>query len=52
MHDAGGLARRGSCVDRLNPPFRIALEEITSDVEDARVMTEVPLDRLSGDLPS
>jgi EmrB/QacA subfamily drug resistance transporter len=42
---------RCSSVGRLNPPFRIALEEITSDVEDASVMTEVPLDRLSGDLP-
>src|ERR1700733_13812574 len=51
MHDASRHARRGACVDWLNPPFRIALEEITSDVEDARVMTEVPLDKLSGDLP-
>src|SRR3984957_17730339 len=49
MHDASRLACRRTCVDWLNPPFRIAFEEITSDVEDASVMTEVPLDKLSAD---
>src|SRR5580698_5900231 len=52
MHDASRPVRRRACVDWSNSPFRIAFEEITGDVEDASVMTEVPLAKLSGDPPS